>query len=70
MITECQVKIDGEWITVDFDTAVAKHLSDKKRCPECWGQVRQYRLQGITPHFMHVKANPGCPGSLHSNPLK
>jgi hypothetical protein len=70
MITECQVKIAGQWETVDLATAVAKHLQDMKRCPECWGRVSQYRLEGVKLHFGHVEAHPGCPRTRHPNAIE
>ena len=58
MIEECEVKIDGKWVTIDHETAVAAHLSDLKRCPDCRGRVLHY--QGGQHHFGHHTAHTGC----------
>ena len=58
MIEECEVKIDGKWVTVDHKTAVVHYLQEPKRCPDCWGRVTHY--QGGKHHFGHYTSHSGC----------
>jgi competence CoiA-like predicted nuclease len=58
MIIECEIKIDGQWQTVDYLTAVTKYAQNLKRCPACGGRVTHYPSKN--PHFGHYAAHEGC----------
>ena len=72
MMTRCQIRQGGEWVTVTYAEAM-RHQVEPMRCPRCHGEVHPHDHNGADPHFAHVDAHHGCkaePPVLHPDALR
>jgi hypothetical protein len=60
-VDECEVKVDGEWVTIGIRDAVMLRKA-VLRCQECGGRIRARMnyMEGAEPHFVHYTQHPGC----------
>jgi hypothetical protein len=84
VIVECELKIDGNWSTIDISEALRLRRSNPGkmmlfRCPDCHGRLRAHPTynSGTRAHFEHLRENIGCqlsakfrhPAKRHPEPL-
>ena len=60
MITVAEIKVGGEWVTIDFAEGV-KRRGQAMRFPACEGPMNPYDGGGSVPHFAHIKKHEHCP---------
>ena len=58
----CEVSIDGHWLAISMQDAIAISPERIKRCTECGGRVRVHRRfsDGQLPRVEHLEAHSGC----------
>ena len=58
----CEIVVHGQWQWIALTDASRLAPSKLKRCSECHGQVRVFRVIGdrMIVHFEHYEPNSGC----------
>jgi hypothetical protein len=61
-IEKCQIKENGDWVTIDIFEAFRRG-EIPMRCPTCHGAVKPHMryLAGSYPYFLHLRVHAGCP---------
>ena len=79
--SECEVKVDGQWLAVGLVEALGRFVAAEKRCPACHGRVAiSSTFTAKERRFLiHHRKHAGCPllpkiycgtPSLHPNPVE
>ena len=61
--SQCEVKVDGQWLEVSLAEASTLSVAADKRCPACHGRLT---MPGTftwteTRRFAHHRKHDGCP---------
>ena len=74
MMVTCEIKSREAWMPIGVQQAYELPPGTMMRCISCHGAVHLYPATkgsgASVPHFGHNKAHPGCPHSMHPEPLK